>query len=380
MESKVNGFISKFFGGESSEETETVETTEEQVEENEEVQGEEEAQLGESQEEEQTEEEESYEEQEGEQEGEEVQGEGEEETEKEIVKVLKNIEYKDFFSENKDKIKNYLEAESLDVEKLNDLEAVELKLKKENPTWSKEDIKDEMESKYMVGESLDNYDEHDPEYKAIKKAQRQLKSDSHKAKEYLNEWKESVSLPEFERELEIELEKTKQEENTEQGTDRYSLEEYQQMVQEQKDKEWIPLLNDKIKEVDSIEKVIEIEDGDSKVTIPINYKLSDENKGELLEYLSDWAQHPSDNKFIDEKTGNVDYQGWLKSHSEKLNINQLLKITAKEAYTKAKEDFYKKEGINFTEGSGANANSGTPSSGELSSILKQMRENSNFNI
>lgn len=267
----------------------------------------------------------------------------------EPVKVKKQVKvsYKDFIEQNKDSIYKYLKDSSTDYSSLDNLEAIKLQLKSENPEWSDKLINDELEERYGLNlKELDPEELSSEEKALLNKAERLILKHGSEAKKFLSENKVTDSiLPEFEYEFE--------EDETAPEVVGMTPEQYQdeliKSVEEHKEKVWIPALKKTLNEqIESITEDVEYELNGNKGVIKVNYKLSDDERKEILNDLSGYIAQESDNKYVGEN-GEVDYKGFVEDKAKLKIYSKLMKSAVKEAMALAKENVIKNNIVNFSE-------------------------------
>lgn len=263
------------------------------------------------------------------------------------VKKQVKVSYKDFLEQHKDSIFKYLKESSTDYSSLDNLEAIKLHLKAENPEWSDKLINDELEERYGLSlKDLDPDELSSEEKSLLNKAERLILKHGSEAKKFLSENRVTEEiLPEFDYELELE----------ESAPEKVGMtpEQYQEelikSVEEHKEKVWIPALTKTINEqVDSITEDVEYELNGNKGVIKVNYKLSDAERKEILNDLSGYIAQESDNKYVNEN-GEVDYKGFVEDKAKLKVYSKLIKSAVKEAMAIAKEDVIKNKMVNFSE-------------------------------
>lgn len=267
----------------------------------------------------------------------------------EKVKKKVNVPYKEFIEANKDVLKQYLNSKETDYSAMDNLEAVKLKVQKDNPTWTKQEVEDALNDRYSL--DLKNADPDtlsEEELRQIKKAERDLKTDALKAKQFLEESKLSdEALPEFEYEFEDEVETSESKDNlkTQEDYEREAIE----YMQEHREKVWVPAIKQTLDtQVSSITEEVEYELDGNKGVIKVDYKLSPQEKESVLSELSDYIAKPSDNKYVNETDGSVNYKGFVEDKTREIIAKKILKSAVKEAMAIARESLVKKQ-INFSE-------------------------------
>lgn len=257
----------------------------------------------------------------------------------------------DFLKTNQDTVLKVLTEKDKDYSSLSNEEALRLKLEKENPEWSKQDVEAELQDKYGVGLEKIQIDEDVMDEQEIKDAKahnkhvdatiRSLKKEGKTAKDYLASLTKDLELPKYSFEFEPE-EQVKPEE---------IFAQYQQALseqaQKQKEEQWIPDLKKAFESVDSIKEEIKYIDNENEVVLNVDYKLSEAEKTEIQAQLADYVGQPSDEKFI--KDGVVDVQGFVQEKSEEILRKKIYKTIAKEAAANARKEFVKKNVVNYTE-------------------------------
>lgn len=270
--------------------------------------------------------------------------------------VKEEIDYKDWLTNNEDTLFTFLKEKNTDYSKLSQQEVVKRKIKLENPNFDDDDIEGELRDKYGVGLELITVDEdtmtdeqiaeanrHNKEVKSlISKGTRALKTDASKAIEFFEENKGKIELPKFE----VERKAIKQD-------NLFTAEDFIKAQQEDlkvnKEQNWIPTLKQVLEPFEGVTKQVEYEDNGSKVVLDVDYKLSKQEKEEVLVALSDYIQQPADQKYFDAE-GNPDLQRFVQDKVAEINLDKLLKTVAKEAAAKARKEFVKNDLINFDDG------------------------------
>lgn len=262
------------------------------------------------------------------------------------------IEYKEWLNENRDALRTYLNETSTDYSSLDPQELVKLKIAKDNPQWTEKEVNEELADRYGLGLSKVEIDEenmtdeelneakaHNREVdKAISRGSRLLKTDAKKAADEFEANKANIELPEFEFELP---------QATEKPLDAELLnEEINRAAKEYKEKQWLPVIEETFKDFNSIKKTVEYNDNGNKVVIDVNYKLSDKEIGELKQFLGDYTGHPSDNKYVGED-GQADMKAFVADKGGQHFLDSLLSTVAKEAAARARQEFVKKDLVNY---------------------------------
>lgn len=280
----------------------------------------------------------------------------------ETVPSKVKIDYQPWLTDNEEVIADYFRNKDKDFNSMSDQEAVRTQLKRDNPGWDNGDIDAELADKYGIGIEHIDIDEDDMDADEIREAKkhnasiekglRLLKTEGKKAKDSLTKYKESLTLPEFEYEMEA------QGGQPQEGY--YTPEVFAQKqandVQEYKEKTWIPQLTEAVSSVESVTHNVEIEEEGGKVALNISYSLSDAEKQELVDYLADYSGHPSDEKYI--KDGAVDLQSFLQDKATEKFYKKIIQVGIQEALTKGRKEVIKNELLNFD---GGGSNRKTPS-------------------
>lgn len=255
----------------------------------------------------------------------------------------------DYIKSNEDSLKAYFKYKDLDLDSLTEEQVLYEGLKKKNPYWSAQDIKDELADEYGIGLTLkevteDMTEEEEAEVKRynefvsekIRRGQRRLKADALNYKKELQDLKESIVLPELETEIEVNLDAS--EKTIEQVTKEY--EEWRGSV-------WIPEVEKSVSKVKGIRKVVKV-NMDEGVTedLTLSYALTDSQKKELQEYMNNYVDQPSDMKFVNDK-GEVDYDSLVQEKAVHLFSNHIISSMVKEGIAKLKGEFVKKRLVNY---------------------------------
>src|SRR5690606_5703709 len=90
----------------------------------------------------------------------------------EPVPAKTKIEYKDWLEQHKDAIKRYIDETSVDYSQLPPEELVKIKLQKDNPDWTQEEINDELRDRYGIGLSKKEINEDEMTDSEIAEARR----------------------------------------------------------------------------------------------------------------------------------------------------------------------------------------------------------------
>lgn len=272
------------------------------------------------------------------------------------VKDKVKVSLKDYVEQYQENLNNYFKYKNLDVDNMSSEELVKFKLKQEHPSWSDEDIKDELRDTYGLGlkekqipedaldeeiEKINDYNERIKE--RIRRGERLMKADVEKSKKLLKEEQSKLELPEVELDVELDASPEK------------VIEQYNQQLIEQNTKFleeiWKPNITEAVSKVGGFKQPLEIDvqNGD-KVVSELNYKLTPEQKSTLTDYLSSYQSHPSDEQYIvNKETGEIDFQRFVSDKAMSLFAKDIIKASVKEAVAKVKEKLVKEEMINFQE-------------------------------
>lgn len=272
------------------------------------------------------------------------------------VKDKVKVSLKDYVEQHQENLNNYFKYKNLDVDNMSSEELVKFKLKQEHPSWSDEDVKDELRDTYGLGlkekqipedaldeeiEKISDYNERIKE--RIRRGERLMKADVEKSKKLLKEEQSKLELPEVELDVELDASPEK------------VIEQYNQQLIEQNTKfieeVWKPSITEAVSKVGGFKQPLEIDvqSGD-KVVSELNYKLTPEQKSTLTDYLSSYQSHPSDEQYIvDKETGEIDFQRFVSDKAMSLFAKDIIKASVKEAVAKVKEKLVKEEMINFQE-------------------------------
>lgn len=251
--------------------------------------------------------------------------------------------------EHEDSLVKYLEIKRTDFQGMAADKVIERKLREENPDWSDNDIKGELKDRYGIGlekieinedeMTSDEIKEAKENNRLVERGERLLKSDAKTAKEYFEKIKSETKLPE------LELPSTQP-----------SEEEYVAGLQrqlEQQRKAWVEQVNGASKSVSSIQRTIEVEDGDNgKVAFNIDYKLSDKQKQQVSEYLYDYMAHPKDVEKYVKADGSPDLVRFMadKAILNEEILNSMFRSVAKEAMAVARKSVIKQDLLNHDDG------------------------------
>jgi len=275
-----------------------------------------------------------------------------------VVPTKKVIDYSTFLAENEGTIKKYLDEKNTDYSKLPQEELVRRKIQEDNPEFDQYDIEDVLAEKYGIGLEKKEINEDTMTSdeiaeakrdnaeidKLIAKGKRELKKDASQASKHFEEIKNSLQLPTWEIEEPI---------VAQEPTQTFDPVAYQQELveAEQKDKEerWIPQLKSIIDPLESLKEQIEFDDNGNKVVLDVDYKVSKEEKEEILNQLADYKAHPSDSQYLDDK-GNADVERFLRDKATQLMYKKLIKTACKESYALGRKEFVKNDLLNFDDG------------------------------
>ena len=272
------------------------------------------------------------------------------------VKDKVKVSLKDYVEQYQDNLNNYFKYKNLDVDNMSSEELVKFKLKQEHPSWSDEDIKDELRDTYGLGlkekqipedaldEEIEKINDHNERIKErIRRGERLMKADVEKSKKLLKEEQSKLELPEVELDVELDASPEK------------VIEQYNQQLIEQNTKFleeiWKPNITEAVSKVGGFKQPLEIDvqNGD-KVVSELNYKLTTEQKSTLTDYLSSYQSHPSDEQYVvNKETGEIDFQRFVSDKAMSLFAKDIIKASVKEAVAKVKEKLVKEEMINFQE-------------------------------
>ena len=183
---------------------------------------------------------------------------------------------------NDDLVYNYYVQKNTDYSQINDFDIISKKIASENPTWDKDDIQLEIETKYgsgILSEKI-NLDEIDKdiypeEYKdAIKfnkevdRAEKLLKRDAKETRASLEKAKENISLPVSEKKV------TEQVKDNNESVDDSALSEAEiQRLQQ----EWISAVEKEVPGVNEFKFKLGDED--------VSYKITDDEQRQLVDKM-----------------------------------------------------------------------------------------------
>lgn len=254
------------------------------------------------------------------------------------------IDYNEWLSSNEDTLYKYLSEKKTDYSSLKQEELVALKLKKDNPEFSEQDIKEELADKYGIGLDKVNIDRDEMTNEEITEAEkfnkdidrkmRQLKKD---APAYLNEFnsqKESVTLPDFEYEVPTTQKEAKL-------TDDEVATQVQEQTNKHREEIWIPELTKAIETIPSVKKNVEFEYNGETYTVEVDYKLSDQEKKDSVSELSYYIPSQKDQEKYQ------DVQGFVQDKISSLMEDKLLKTVAKEVAATVLQKYVKEKVVNY---------------------------------
>lgn len=254
------------------------------------------------------------------------------------------IDYNEWLASNEDTLLQYLTEKKTDYSSLKQEDLVALKVRKDNPEFSEQDIKEELADKYGIGIQKKNIDMDTMSAEEVSEAQafnkdidkrlRQLKKDAPTFLQEFNSKKESLALPDFEYELP----------KVEQGK-QLSDEEYATQLTEQAQKHreeiWYPELSKAFEAIPSVKKNVEFEYNGENYTVEIDYKLSDQEKKDYASELSYYVPSQKDQEKYQ------DVQGFVQDKVSSLMEDKLLKTLAKEVAATVQQKFVKENLVNF---------------------------------
>lgn len=292
----------------------------------------------------------------------------EEQQEPVVESPVKKIELSKLIEEHEDSIKTYLELKNTDFNSMDPAVLMERKLKSDNPEWSDEDIKSELQDKYGIGldkKVIDPDEMTDEEIaeaeaynKLIDRGQRLLKKDIKEVRDYFENIKNETKLPE----LELPTEPSG-----------LTIEELEAQIQEQRNI-WVEQINNASKEVTNITRTIEVEDGENgKVALTIDYKLSDLQKKAVAEYLHGYTPHQADAEKYLKEDGTPDLVRFMadKAILNEEILDSMLRSVAKEAMAVAREKVVKNNLLNHDDGINNRPNV-SPTTNDLNNAQKQI--------
>ena len=257
------------------------------------------------------------------------------------------VNFKEQFESKEQEIYNYLKEKNTDYSSLKAEDLVTLKFKQANPEFSEEDVKAELADIYGIGvEKIEiNIDEMDDDQiaeaklhnKTLDRLHRNLKKEGKQAENYFNEIKQGLQMPDLELELDNEAKPVVNEQDF--------IENYNsnltQQIQKEKEEVWIPEVKKFVEGVESIKKLVEFDDNGSKVVIEVDYKLTNEEKQQSIQFLSDHIVTPYDIETY------ADVQGLVQGKVAEMNYDKLLKVAIRDAYIKGRTDYVKDKVINY---------------------------------
>lgn len=253
-----------------------------------------------------------------------------------------------WLEEHKDQLYNYLSEVNRDYDTMSPEQLVKLKLKKDNPTWTDQEVEQELNELYHVGSELITIDraemldeeirEAERHNKEVSRAHRLLKTDAKSAQDYFNSQKSNLEVPDFNLPTgEVDIDSILAQEEA----------QYAKQVEEAQNT-WRGLIDKGVKGVSSVTKKITFEDNKSPVEISVDYKLSDKQKADLQARLYDYVAQPGDDKRYVQEDGSIDIEGFVKAQAEKEFFDNILK-TALVEYGAMVRKAILKDRVNYTD-------------------------------
>src|SRR5690625_2261966 len=261
----------------------------------------------------------------------------------------------EYIKEHEGTLEKYFSLKNINPDELDEVSLVKYKLSKENPYWSEKDIEEEIQDRYGVGLKKKHIDRENmleeeiqeaEKYNAsidskIRRGERALKSEASKASELIRTEKESIQIPEIELDYKhesgnVDLESYIKEQETKQ--------------KEYLENEWIPNVSKASKSVGGFKQSVKIQIAeDVEVDTGLTYKFTDTQRDKLTEYMKTYVGQPSDNKYINSETGEVDYKGLVNQKAKELFADQIIQAGIKEGIAKFKEEYIKRYQVNYTD-------------------------------
>lgn len=276
--------------------------------------------------------------------------------EPQVIKDKVKYNLKDYVDNHSEVLDKYFRLKNLNVDSMSNEDLAKYKLKQENPSWTKEDIEDELKVQYGIGlklkklpedaldseiEEVERYNERIQE--EIKRGERRLRSDVHSVKSKIVEEQSNLILPEVELDVELTSDPTQ------------IITAYQEKaIQEQTkflEEVWKPSIKEAVSKSGGFKQKIEFEvkEGD-KVVSELTYKYTEKQKEELNSYLSQYQYHPTDDKYIiNKETGEVDFQRFVNDKAKQLFAEDIIKASTKTALSQFKSKFVKEDMVNFSD-------------------------------
>lgn len=253
-----------------------------------------------------------------------------------------------WITEHKDDLYNYLSEVNRDYDTMNPEQLVKLKLKKDNPAWTDQEVEQELSELYHVGSDLITIDkmemldeeikEAERHNKEVLRAHRLLKTDAKVAQDHFNEYKSKLEIPEFNLPTgETDIDSILAQEEA----------QYAKQVEEAQNT-WRGLIDKGVGAVASVTKKITFEDNKSPVEISVDYKLSDKQKADLQANLYDYVAQPGDDKRYVQEDGSIDIEGFVRSQAEKEFFDNILKTALVEYGAMVRKSILK-DRVNYTD-------------------------------
>jgi len=269
------------------------------------------------------------------------------------------VDVKEYLTGNKETVLKLLQE--TDYSAVRPEEAIRIKLLKENPEWDAEDVAAELETKYGVGLKVKEIDtttmtddeitEAEAHNKHLASLKRSLKKDGNVAKTELTEELQSLELPLFEHEIDVEapvvLDKS--------AAIADYLKEGQDALKKTVEEVWVPALSDAFKGVEKVtEKVVFKDDEGTEQTLDVDITLTPEDKEKIVSTLAYYTATEEDNKYMDAE-GNVDYVKFLTDKSPAVLREKINAEIARQSAEKAVQDYIRTKVVNYSSGVRNNA-------------------------
>lgn len=278
------------------------------------------------------------------------------------------VDYAEFIKDNLGVIASYHAEKDADYSKMSAEEIAFKSLKVKYPTLSDSDIKEELKDRFGLGEDTEDMDSE--ELIAHKAKQRKLKIFASDSIKELEQYRDSLTLPDFEVEIPGNTQKVATEREEVDIEELYNAKAQEQEEADKKwrQEQWIPAISGAAKKVQSISNKVNIE-GIGEIEVSVDLDESDHKA--ITEYLAPWIYHPGDNKFINDK-GDVDMEAFVRERGSAVMVGKISQAVAEVVAKRAKDHFIKNNVVNYND-DGRRANVDQYESGQLDDLIGKLR-------
>lgn len=273
--------------------------------------------------------------------------------EEEPSKIKYNLS--EYIKEHEGTLEKYFTLKNINPDELDEVSLVKYKLSKENPYWTEQDIDEEIRDRYGVGlrkKEIDRDNMLEEEIKEaeryndnieskLRRGERALKAEASKASELIKSEKESITIPEIELEYKG---------NSKEADLESYLKEQETKQKEYLESEWIPNVTKASNSVGGFKQSVKIQIADDvEVDTGLTYKFTDTQRKKLSEYMETYVGQPSDSKYVNSETGEVDYKGLVNQKAKELFADQIIQAGIKEGIAKFREEYIKRYQVNYSD-------------------------------